>query len=99
MSELTVPQIKELLTEQGIEFKANAKKDDLLKLLENESTETPKEYVVVVDWTDLQDNNHVYRKDDPFPREGVEVSDERIEELSTTKNRRKEVLIKEVADR
>ncbi len=53
------------------------------------------EYVVVKDFKDLQDENHIYREGDPFPRKG-KVTKKRIEELSTTKNKRKEVLIIEV---
>lgn len=55
-------------------------------------------YVVVKDFTDLKDNNHVYRENDPYPRKG-KATKARIEELSTTKNKRKEVLIKEVVDK
>lgn len=54
-------------------------------------------YVVVKDFKDLQDNNHIYRKGDKYPHKG-RVKKERIEELSTTKNIRKEVLIKEVEE-
>lgn len=54
-------------------------------------------YVVVKDFTDLQDDNHVYKKDDKFPRKG-KAKKERIEELSTKNNKRNEVLIKEVKE-
>lgn len=50
-------------------------------------------YKVVKDFTDLQDNDYIYRAGDLFPREGVEVSEERIKELSTKNNKRNEVLI------
>ena len=55
-------------------------------------------YIVVKDFTDLQDNDHVYKADDQYPREGVKVTDDRIKELSSTDNKRKEVLIKEQDD-
>lgn len=54
-------------------------------------------YVVVKDFKDLQDNDYVYKKDDPFPRTG-RAKKERIEELSTKKNKRGEVLIREVKE-
>lgn len=54
----------------------------------------PRKFVVVVDnLTDLQDNNRKYVKGDQFPISGK--SDERIKELSTKNNRRKEAVIKE----
>lgn len=45
-------------------------------------------YTVLVRFKDLQDNGRVYSVGDKFPRAGLEVSPERLEELSTTKNRR-----------
>lgn len=54
-------------------------------------------YKVIEDFVDLKDNNHKYRTGDQFPRPGVEVSEERIDELKTDKNRKKRPLIKEVA--
>ena len=45
-------------------------------------------YKVIVDFTDLQDNNRKYRVGDEFPRKGLSVSKERLDALSTTKNRR-----------
>lgn len=56
-------------------------------------------YKVVKDFTDLKDDNHVYRKGDKYPRNKGKGTKARIEELSTKKNKRKEVLIKEVADK
>lgn len=52
-------------------------------------------YIVVKDFKDLQDNNHIYRVGDTYPRKGKSLK-KRIEELSTTANKRKEILIKEV---
>ncbi len=45
-------------------------------------------YTVIVEFTDLKDNNRKYRVGDIFPREGLKVSKERLESLSTDKNRR-----------
>ena len=55
-------------------------------------------YTVLVRFKDLQDNRHVYNVGDKFPRVGLSVSDARIEELSTTKNRRGVRLIKSVPE-
>lgn len=55
-------------------------------------------YTVIKYFTDLQDNNFAYNEGDTFPREGLEVSDERIEELSTTANRRGIALIEKVEE-
>lgn len=52
-------------------------------------------YVVIKDFTDLQDKNHVYREGDKYPRKGSGTK-KRVEELSSTKNKRKEAVIKEV---
>lgn len=45
-------------------------------------------YKVIKFFTDLQDNGHAYHEGDPFPREGLKVSSNRIEELSGDKNKR-----------
>lgn len=45
-------------------------------------------YKVVKFFTDLQDNRYAYHEGDIFPREGVEVTKKRLEELSSDKNRR-----------
>lgn len=50
-------------------------------------------YKVIVSFTDLQDDNYRYRAGDTFPRAGVTVSQERLEELSTDKNRRHKPMI------
>lgn len=52
-------------------------------------------WFVVKLFTDLQDGDHVYAEGDPFPREGKEVSEERIKELSSSNNRQKMPLIEE----
>lgn len=53
---------------------------------------------VIVDFIDLQDNNHAYKVGDIFPHDGVSVSEERIAKLASCKNRRKMPLIKEVGE-
>lgn len=55
-------------------------------------------YRVLVRFRDLQDNRYIYNVGDKFPRVGLNVSDARIEELSTTKNRRGVRLIKRVSE-
>lgn len=69
--------------------------------VEEENTEIkeepkPKQYVVVHDFKDLEDNSYVYFKGDPFPRkENKDVEAERFEELASIKNKQNKVLIKE----
>lgn len=51
-------------------------------------------YKVVKAFFDLQDQNHYYDVGDIYPRDGMDVSSKRIEELSGTKNRQHTILIK-----
>lgn len=53
---------------------------------------------VIKYFTDLQDNNHEYNEGDVFPREGKEVSEERLAELSTKNNRQGVPLIDRVQE-
>ena len=53
-------------------------------------------YKVIKYFEDLKDNRHPYKVGDIFPRNGLEVSESRIDELSRDKNRRGEPLIVEV---
>ena len=53
-------------------------------------------YRVITTFTDLQDNGYRYHTGDTFPRDGVEISTERVEELLTDKNRRRKPMIEEV---
>lgn len=46
----------------------------------------------------MQDNNHEYNVGDIYPREELKVFPSRIRELSTTENRRGEILIEEIED-
>lgn len=56
-------------------------------------------YKTIVYFTDLRDKGHPYNVGDPFPREGVTVSDERIAELSGSNNRRRQPLIEKIEER
>ena len=53
-------------------------------------------YRVKTFFTDLQDNNFAYNEGDIFPRDGKEVTPERIKELSSDANLRGISLIEEV---
>lgn len=53
-------------------------------------------YEVIKYFTDLQNNDYEYNVGDVFPREDLKVSDDRIKELSTNKNRQRTPLIKPV---
>lgn len=53
-------------------------------------------YTVIVSFRDLQDNGYKYQVGDTFPHEGLKVSDERIDELLTDKNRRHKPMIEAV---
>lgn len=55
-------------------------------------------YKALVYFEDLQDNRHPYNEGDIFPRDGLSVTEERLQELSSTKNRRKEKLIEFVEE-
>ena len=55
-------------------------------------------YRVIKAFTDLQDKKYAYSAGDIFPREGVSVSAERLEELSSDKNKRGIPLIEEVKE-
>lgn len=56
-------------------------------------------YKTIVYFTDLQDKGHPYHVGDPFPREGMKVSAERILELSGNKNKRGIPLIEKVPEK
>lgn len=55
-------------------------------------------YKVIEYFTDLQDNNFAYNTGDIFPREGLEVSEERIAELAGSKNKRHKPMIKAIPE-
>ena len=51
-------------------------------------------YKVIHRFSDLQDFNHLYNVGDSFPRIGMKVSQSRIDELASGKNKLKTPLIK-----
>lgn len=51
-------------------------------------------YKVIHFFTDLKDFNHAYHAGDSYPRMGVKVSDARIAELASYKNKQGKPLIK-----
>ena len=53
-------------------------------------------YVVLYDFTDMQDGHHLYRSGDNFPRNGFEVKPDRINELKSSSNRQGRPLIEEM---
>lgn len=55
-------------------------------------------FKVMEPFTDLQDNNYLYNVGDTFPRDGLEVSEERLAELSSTGNKLGIILIEEVQE-
>lgn len=55
-----------------------------------------KTYRVIKYFTDLQDNRHAYKAGDIFPREGMTVSQDRLDELSSSNNRQHRPLIEAV---
>lgn len=55
-------------------------------------------YKVIKFFRDLQDNNHAYKVGDVFPHKGMEVSENRLLELSTDANRRHVPLIEKVEE-
>lgn len=55
-------------------------------------------YKVIEYFTDLQDNGYAYNSGDAFPREGLEVSEERFAELAGSKNKRRKPLIEAIPE-
>ena len=55
-------------------------------------------YRALMHFTDLQDNNYKYQAGDVFPRKGLKVSDERLNELLSDKNRRHKPVIEKVEE-
>lgn len=53
-------------------------------------------YRVIGYFEDLQDNSKPYEVGDTYPRKGLKVSDERIEELKGNKNLQRKPLIEEI---
>ncbi|HDG5469226.1 TPA: hypothetical protein ACU3IC_001262 [Staphylococcus aureus] len=55
--------------------------------------------IVKVDFTDLEDNRHVYLKGHVYPRKGYDPTDERIKSLASVENKRNEQMIYVVDDK
>jgi len=56
-------------------------------------------YRVIYSFKDLEDNEHIYIKNkDMYPRKGFEPTKKRIKELSSTRNKIGEVLIKKIEE-
>lgn len=55
-------------------------------------------YKVIEYFTDLQDKDHAYNVGDTYPRKGLKVTKERIEELSGSENKQKKPLIEEIVE-
>ena len=55
-------------------------------------------FKVIEFFTDLQDGEYAYEVGDEYPREGLEVTEERINELMGDSNRRGIPLIEEVEE-
>lgn len=54
---------------------------------------------VIKRFIDLNDNNHVYNVGDEFPRQGKKVTEARISELLSSKNKQKKPLIEKVEEK
>ena len=55
-------------------------------------------YKVINFFTDLQDFNHPYKVGDVFPRQGMNVSEERLKELAGSRNKQGKPLIKKIEE-
>lgn len=56
-------------------------------------------YKVISFFTDLQDFNHPYKVGDVFPRQGMNVSEERLKELAGSKNKQGKPLIEKIEEK
>lgn len=56
------------------------------------------EYRTVTAFMDMKDNGYVYCSDDRYPRDGLEPTQERIEELAGSNNKRGMPLIEAVKE-
>lgn len=55
-------------------------------------------YTVLEYFKDISDNCHEYSSGDIYPRDGLTVSEDRLAELSSDRNRRKRPVIAAVAE-
>lgn len=53
-------------------------------------------YIVIHAFVDLCDKHYIYRPGDPFPRDGVKISADRIAELASANNKMKKPVIEAV---
>ena len=56
-------------------------------------------YKVISFFTDLQDFNHPYKVGNVFPRQGMNVSEERLKELAGSKNTQGKPLIEKIDEK
>lgn len=59
-------------------------------------------YKVIKKFKDLKDNDHIYEVNDIYPREDIkleDISQKRIKELTTKKNKIGEILIEEIKEK
>lgn len=98
-----VADLKDLVEKYGIEVKGTGKNDavtrpDLEKAIIDSgkvSVETAEEYVVLTPFTDLKDNGYIYEKvGEDYPRDNKKANPERVKELLSADNKRKEPVIK-----
>lgn len=55
-------------------------------------------FLVIAPFVDLEDGHHIYCKGDIYPREGLNVSDERIMQLLSTQNKARKSFLERVAE-
>lgn len=55
-------------------------------------------FLVIAPFVDLEDEHHIYRKGDIYPRAGLNVSDERIMQLLSTQNKARKSFLERVAE-
>lgn len=98
-----VADLKALVEKYGIEVKGTGKNDAVTRPdLEKAITESGKvtieiadEYVVLTPFTDLKDNGYIYETaGENYPRDNKKADPERVKELLSADNKRKEPVIK-----
>jgi len=81
---------------QEVEEQENTEETKIVEEVETVEETAERKYVVVHDFRDLNDRNTIYIKGDIFPRRAdAIVNEDRIKELSSTKNKLGRVLIQE----
>lgn len=98
-----VADLKDLVEKYDIEVKGTGKNDavtrpDLEKAIIDSgkvSVESADEYVVLKPFTDLKDNGYIYENaGEDYPRNNKKSDPERVKELLSVDNKRKESVIK-----